>query len=221
MEVHSFTNINMHYLLSFVFNKLSKPEMDKFELFLQKNDFYADIVDDLIDLVTVRNFTFEEVHTFLKKKNTNNLLLKSKLKLNFLYNSFNKEKISLSAFEESVKQWFAPAPPTQYGVALMSSNIQITSPINKKNYLTEVDFKLAQPVATGNKIYLNIFESNNEKPVIETEIDTNISSYKINIKEKMLHPGIYYWRMQALQTGVKAEGEFYVNKQLNPFEENI
>lgn len=39
MEVHSLTDITMHYLLRFVFNKLSNIEMDKFELFYRKMIF--------------------------------------------------------------------------------------------------------------------------------------------------------------------------------------
>lgn len=208
----------MSHLLSFVFNKLSDTEMKKLELFLQSNNFYADIVDELIDLITERDFTFEEAQNFLQKSNTNNFVLITCLKLNTLYSKFNQQKISLVDFEIKVKQWFKPAAPTHYGIALMSRKLQTTSPKNKNNYTKDINFTLAEPITENDKIFLSVFESKNEIPVFEIELNENTPSAKINIDKKNWHPGIYYWRMQALQSGEKAEGEFYINKQLNPFE---
>lgn len=219
MEVHSLTDITMHYLLRFVFNKLSNIEMDKFELFLQKNDFYANIVDDLIDLVTERNFTFDQTSAYLKENKTNDFVLRLSLKFKALSDRFNLDKLSLNEFEKQVKQWFKPTPPAEFGVALMSDNLEVILPLNKKNYTNKIEFALSKPVSINDKVYLNIFESGNEIPFLESVLDESKISIIINIYEKKLHPGIYYWRMQSLQTGAKAEGEFYINKQLNPFEE--
>jgi len=218
METHTFTDISMPYLLNFVFNKLSEDEMDKFELFLHENDLYASIVDDLIKLVNEQDLNLEEAIIYLKQNNSNDAQLLVKLKLVSLAKKFQQfKKQSIIEFEKAVKQWFTPNPPAEYKVALMSDALAVITPIEKQNYTTEIAFTLNRTVDENDKVFLSIFETDNEVPKIETKLNQGESSITINIDENQLHPGIYYWRMQSLQTGAKAEGEFYINHQLNPF----
>jgi len=220
MEAYSNTNISTQLLLSFVFNKLDEVEMNAFETFLQANNFYAEVVDDLIDLVAEQNFSYEEANAYLQKNESNDVKIKAPLKLRALYNKFNilATGNSLKEFGKTVAQWFLPKPPLEYKVALMGSNLKVTLPIDEQNYTTEIEFALGEPVVKNDRIFLTLFESGNEMPVFETEFKENQTTIKISIEAINLHPGIYYWCMQALQTGAKAEGQFFVNQQLNPFE---
>jgi len=218
MEVYTSANLTIEYLLKFLFNKLSTNEMDNFELFLQSNGFYAEIVNDLIYYVNENDFDYEESKVALNKSSINLNKFKTNLKLSQLVNKFeNLKTLSLSAVEEKIKQWFSPKPPYEYKVALMSSEFKVKAPTDKQNYTTEIEFKLNEPVAINDKLLLSLFESGKEAAKVEVELEEKSTGTKINIEDNNLHPGVYYWRIQALQTGSKAEGEFFINKEFSPF----
>jgi len=185
------SEVSIDQLIRFVHNDLPESEMDNVELFLQENDLYADIADGLIDLVKDKQFSLFETKQYLSTpiEPTKNPVI-SEVILEMLNKKYNHLKVNIPSFKNKVKSWF-------------TNNIQ---------------FKLLKPVPAKDVYLLSIFESNNNKPVIEKGIKEAEIELLISVIKQKLHPGIYYWRMQSVESGAMAEGQFYVNKALNPFD---
>jgi len=213
------SEVSINKLIRFVHNDLTESDMDKVELFLQENDVYANIVDGLIELVKDKQLSVSETKQFLstpielsKKQAIRELIFE------LLNEKYNDLKLDMPAFKTKVKAWFAPLPPNEFGVSLMSDSIEFTQPVEDGNFTNIIKFVLTKPVPENDIYMLSIFESNNKLPIFEKKINEAKQELSISIEKQALHPGIYYWRMQSLEKGTKSEGRFYVNQQLYPFE---
>jgi len=218
MERYTEAPISMNNLINFVHNKLTKEKMDAMEIFLQKNEWYAEIVDSLIDIVQDHNFSLNATQQFLTSKP--NLTTSNQLKqicLKVLEKKYMHLKQSTEIFEQQIKRWFTPAPPAEYGVALMGNDLKVLKPANEDSYDEIIQFNLAKAIPTNDELIVHIFESGNEKPVVDLSFKQTVKQFSIDAGVKKMHPGIYYWRLQLMESGKKAEGTFYLKPLFNVF----
>jgi len=218
MERYTEQLVSIHILIDFAHNNLSNEKMDALEIFLQENDFYAEIMDNLIDLINDHNFRLNDTKQFLtdqsKPKPTYQL---KKICLGILEKKYNVAKQSTADFEQLVKSWFIQAPPTEYGVALMGNGLKVLQPGNEISYSNTIPFELVKPIPEKEELLLHIFESGNEKPIVEITFKQPIKLFNVDAEAEKLHPGIYYWRIQLVESGEKAEGSFYIKAMFDVF----
>jgi len=218
MERYTPQSIKINDLIYFVHNELPEKKMESIEHFLQQNDIYAELTDNLIDLINDHNFSLSDTQKYLTAKPVSTQSTKIKhIFLSILENKYNHLKLSLQDFELQVKAWFLSAPPLEYGVALMSNDLQVLSPANDTHIESIIQFELSKPIQKNEELLLHIFESRNQKPLIELTFKNAEQQFSIDTNKHQLHPGIYYWRMQLTESGQKAEGSFTVKPLYNIF----
>lgn len=218
MERYTPQSITINDLIYFVHNELPEEKIESIEHFLQQNDIYAELADNLIDLINDHNFNLNDTQKYLTTKPISTQSTKIKhIFLGILENKYNHLKLNLQDFEHQVKAWFLPAPPMEYGVALMSNDLQVLSPANEAHIESVVQFELIKPIQKNEELLLHIFESGNQKPLIELIFKNAEQQFSIDANKHQLHPGIYYWRMQLTESGQKAEGNFIVKPLYNIF----
>lgn len=198
-------------LIQFVHNNLPIKKMGEVELFLQQNDLYADIADSLIDIVTTNNFSLKDTQAFLNApQSISHSTVLQNIFFTVLEKKYNTLKLSVQAFKQTVEKWFQSAPPLEFGVALMSNNLKVLAPKNEAEVDSSVAFELDRPIENHDMLVVNIFESGNEKPVIELNLKHPAQQFSVDVETYKMHPGIYYWRVQLIENGEKAEGSFCV-----------
>lgn len=218
MERYTAHLVNINDLVHFVHNKLSEQKMESIEHFLQQNDVYAELVDNLIDLINDNSFSLKQTQNYLNTKvdSTQSAKLKD-IVLGILENKYNHLKLNMQDFEHQIKAWFLPAPPLEYGVALMSADLKVLSPENGTHIESIIQFELNKPIQKNEELLLHIFESANQKPIIELIFNNAEQQFSIDVNKHQLHPGIYYWRIQLIENGQKAEGSIIIKPMYNIF----
>lgn len=211
MERYTEESITIDDLIGFVHNNLSNEKLDAIEHFLLKSDLYADLTDNLIDIISDYNFSLSETKQYLAIQS--NLSPTTKLETIFfevLEKKYNTMKQGVDDFKQQIMSWFLPIPPLEYGVVLMSSNLKVIKPANEVSYEKSIQFELEKPIQDSDELIVHIFESGNEKPVVGLTFSGPIQQFTVDIEAQKMHPGVYYWRLQLIESGEKAEGSFYV-----------
>ena len=217
MEVFSKNGNGITYnqILKYIFKGVSAKDEKKIEAFLDDNQYYAELVEGLMDYCLDNNLNCEQLEIAVGEVKMEVLaevedLATAPSKIASFLNKIS-EYVDYSI--EQLKEFFEPVPHYDSLIAGTSraDSFVLSVPENGKDVRGILNFELSKPIDC--KVTVKI-EDSREEVMCERTFPPFTKHFQVSLNESQMHPGVYYWKLR-INEDMKI-GTFYVRKELNP-----